>query len=74
MDDATLKAPASASPISPEASQPQAGADPILQAMRYRGIPVTRENYLGMAHPEANPEDYPAELEAELPEELRRRG
>jgi hypothetical protein len=45
--------------------------DPILRAMRARGIPVTRENYLALADPEADPDDYPAEMEAELPRELR---
>jgi hypothetical protein len=39
--------------------------------MKSRGIPLTRENYLALADPEADPNDYPAEMEAELPRELR---
>jgi hypothetical protein len=39
--------------------------------MKSHGIPLTRENYLRMNHPELNPDEpLPAELEAELPREF----
>ena len=47
-----------------------AGQDPILEALKTLGLPVTRENYLELAYPDGVPEDS-AELEASLPEELR---
>jgi len=55
----------------PGALKPRPGHDPILAEMKSRGIPVTRENYIAMAHPGADPTDYPVELEMELPVELR---
>lgn len=45
--------------------------DYVLDYMRKRGIPETRENYLKEAYPEGLPE-WTAELEANLPEHLQK--
>lgn len=63
--------PANASTTSSEASTVPPGHDPILEILRARGIPLSRENYLAVAHPDAE-EPYPAELEMGVPEEVRR--
>jgi hypothetical protein len=47
------------------------GQDPLLLAMKERGIPLTRANYLKMADLQ---EPLPAELEAELPIEIKMLG
>jgi hypothetical protein len=43
--------------------------DPIITTLKLAGIPVTRANYINLAH---NPDDgeWSAELEATLPEHL----
>ena len=46
--------------------------DYVLQQLKDFNIPVTRENYLGLAYPEGLPEDWGAEGEAGLPEEIRK--
>ena len=48
----------------------QIGKDPLVEAMEYHKIPVTRDNYLEMAYPDGVPE-MTAELEEQLPKELR---
>lgn len=63
--------PATESSNSSGASTVPPGQNPILEILRAKGIPLTRENYLQVAHPDAE-EPYPAELELEVPEELRR--
>jgi hypothetical protein len=45
--------------------------DYVLDYMKKRGIPETRENYLKVAYPEGVP-DFDAELEANLPEHLQK--
>ena len=49
----------------------QPRTDPLVAWMKRESIPVTREAYLSLAHPEGVPEPYPAELELELPDEVR---
>ena len=57
---------------SQEASMNQVGSDDIvLNALIKHKIPVTRENYLGLAYFGNVPEELTAEQEAELPEKLR---
>jgi hypothetical protein len=48
-----------------------ASTSPLMDWMRSRGIPLTRENYLRLEYPEGLPEPWTAELEAELPAEIR---
>lgn len=55
---------------SPEESISQPGRDPVLDLMRQRGIPLTRENYLALSRPDAEGPLSPEE-EMELPEEFR---
>lgn len=45
--------------------------DHILTTMEKHGIPVTFENYMGLAYPEGLPEDYGHEHHMQLPEEIR---
>ena len=40
--------------------------------MQKHGIPVTFENYMGLAYPEGLPEDYGHEHHMQLPEEIRK--
>ena len=44
--------------------------DYVLSLLKRFNLPVTRENYLGLAYPEGLPEDWGAEGEASLPEEI----
>ena len=44
--------------------------DFVLDLLKKYGLPLTRENYLGLAYPEGLPEDWGAEGEAGLPEEI----
>lgn len=46
--------------------------DFILEGMKRHGIPVTFENYMGLAYPEGLPEDYGHENHMQLPEEIRK--
>jgi hypothetical protein len=43
----------------------------VLNLLKKFSLPVTRENYLGLAYPEGLPEQWGAENEMELPQELR---
>jgi len=45
--------------------------DLILESMKKHGIPVTFENYMGLAYPEGLPEKYGHENHMQLPEEIR---
>jgi hypothetical protein len=45
--------------------------DLILESMKKHGIPVTLDNYLGLAYPEGLPENYGHEHHMQLPEEIR---
>ena len=45
--------------------------DFVLDLLKKFGLPLTRENYLGLAYPEGLPENWGAEGEAGLPEEIR---
>ena len=51
-------------------STPQSGnqVDFVLEGLKKYGIPVTRENYLGLAYPDGVPEDLD---ESSLPPEIR---
>ncbi len=47
-------------------------SDPVSQELKRLGLPLTRENWLGMNYPfDPIPNPYPAELEMEMPEQLR---
>lgn len=46
--------------------------DHILATMEKHGIPITLDNYLGLAYPEGLPEDYGHEHHMQLPEEIRK--
>ena len=61
------------SSMQPEGSIPQSGNAPdfVLDLLRKFNLPVTRENYLGLAYPEGMPEEWGAENEVELPQEIR---
>ena len=39
--------------------------------MKKHGIPITIDNYLGLAYPEGLPENYGHEHHMQLPEEIR---
>jgi hypothetical protein len=55
-----------------ENSMTQAGStetDPVIRILKENGIPVTREEYLKVAHM-GNPPPWHPELEADLPEHL----
>lgn len=45
--------------------------DLILESMKKHGIPITWDNYLGLAYPDGLPEDYGHEHHMQLPEEIR---
>jgi hypothetical protein len=51
-------------------STPQSGSeqDFVVELLQKAGLPVTRENYLGLAYPEGVPEDLD---ESSLPPEIR---
>jgi len=40
--------------------------------MKKHGIPLTFENYMGLAHPEGDPEEFDYEGHMNLPEEIRK--
>ncbi len=46
--------------------------DFVLDLLNKFGLPLTRENYLGLAYPEGLPEGWGAEGETGLPEEIRK--
>ena len=45
--------------------------DLLLATMKRHNIPITLDNYLGLAYPEGLPEDYGQENHMQLPEEIR---
>jgi hypothetical protein len=51
-------------------SSPQSGSEPdyVMDLLAQAGLPLTRENYLGLAYPEGVPEDL---NESSLPEQIR---
>jgi len=53
-------------------STPQSGKEPdyVLDLLKQFQIPLTRENYLGLAYPEGLPETWGAENEIQLPKEI----
>jgi hypothetical protein len=55
-------------------SIPQSGKeqDYVLELLQKFKLPLTRENYLGLAYPEGLPKDWGAENEMELPEQFRK--
>jgi hypothetical protein len=55
-------------------SIPQSGKeqDYVLGLLQKFQLPLTRENYLGLAYPEGLPQDWTAENELELPEQFRK--
>ena len=56
----------------PEEKTPAgSGPDFVLEALREHGIPLTRENYLGLAYPEGLPEGWSQVDELTLPPEIR---
>ena len=57
---------------SQETSPLQGGSDHVLDYMKARGLPLTRETYLALNFPEGAPEPLPQELEQLLPLELRK--
>jgi hypothetical protein len=60
---------------SPVEDSPVSGGkepDHVLDLLKDFNLPLTRENYLGLAYPEGLPEDWGAEGEASLPEEIRK--
>ena len=48
------------------------GPDYVLDLLKKFNLPLTRDNYLGLAYPDGLPEDWGAEGEAGLPEEIRK--
>ena len=46
-------------------------SDHVLNLLKQLDLPLTRENYLGLAYPEGLPNNWGAEGEAGLPEEIR---
>ena len=44
--------------------------DPVVEHLKRRGFPVTRENFLKFAYPEGAPDPLPGELEAIVQEAL----
>jgi hypothetical protein len=59
-------------PIPNEMAQLFLDADPMVQFMRLKGIPVTRENYIALGWCSQDlPERWTAEYEANLPSLLR---
>ncbi|MGZ5120589.1 MAG: hypothetical protein ACXWCW_26815 [Burkholderiales bacterium] len=50
---------------------PMRGSDPVVEHLKRRGLPVTRENYLNWAYPEGAPDPMPGELEAIVQDALK---
>ncbi len=50
---------------------PSAAEDPLLERMKERGLPLTREMWLELNYPDGVPDPLPGELEAAIPDELR---
>jgi hypothetical protein len=51
---------------------PNGNNDLVLESMKKHGIPVTFENYMGLAYPEGIPEGFGHEDHMNLPEEIRK--
>ena len=54
-----------------EELRPQNGSDPVVQLLQKYKMPVTLENYLGLAFPGKSLKDLGAEEIAEIPEQIR---
>jgi hypothetical protein len=54
-----------------ELSPSESAPDYVLDLLKKFNLPITRENYLGLAFPEGLPEDWGAEDEMSLPPEIR---
>ena len=65
---ANLRANSDKGSTGPEAEE----TDHVLLLLKKFNLPLTRENYLGLAYPDGLPEDWGAEGEAGLPEEIRK--
>lgn len=46
------------------------GAEQVLQRMRERGWPITRESYIAYVYPDGPPAEWTAEDEMMMPKEL----
>jgi hypothetical protein len=46
--------------------------DLVLESMKKHGIPVTFENYMGLAYPDGIPDGFDHEDHMNLPEEIRK--
>ena len=69
-----METPASKSSPSPDKSTPLSGTTDVgLLMLKRAGLPLTRENYLGMVYPEGPPKEWSEELEQQLPEEIRKK-
>jgi len=55
-------------------SQTGSSTNTLVEWLRSKNIPVTRENYLVFAYPTGLPDPWTPELEAELPPELQIQG
>lgn len=55
----------------PSSTQDDNGPDYVLDLLKLYNLPVTRQNYLGLAYPEGLPGDWGAEGEAGLPGKIR---
>ena len=62
---------ANASSASPGGLSRRGGSSPILDYMKARQLPLTRENYVALNWPEGAPSPLPAELEQEMPAQFR---
>ena len=54
----------------PVDSQNQSGTDPIVEYLKEKGSPLTRETYLALAYPDKEDLELGAEEESMLPEEI----
>jgi hypothetical protein len=54
-------------------SMPQSGSGPdyVLELLKKFNLPLTRDNYLGLAYPEGIPQDWDVQNEMGLPQEIR---
>jgi len=54
-----------------EGYQAPHGADPVLDLLRARGMPLTRQAYLEFNYPDGVPDPLPGEIAGSVPRELR---
>ena len=59
-------------PTKPATKSANTPENMVLEMMKERGMPLTRENYLHMAYWGNPPEDTGGEIEAEIPWEIKR--